>query len=123
LSLQWSLDTLFTEPYVVPYAIAGVYILDHEESKIEDVTNAEGEVEPTVVTLKGTTAPALSYSAGLLIQLNILERQASLHSYKDWGLENAYLDLRITQYARSQRASDPEFGSAPQLGAGFRLEY
>jgi hypothetical protein len=111
-STTLALDSLFDEPYVVPYLRAGLYTVDFTET--DGLTST---------SQSGTTAPALFYSIGALIQLNWVEPVVAYESYREFGLENAFLDFSITQYSASDTSSDPKLGTDPAFGFGLRLEF
>lgn len=112
VSGTYALNMLFEEPYVVPYASGQVFTLDWEEN---DTING--------TTKTGSTAIALGVTAGLLVQLNWLDSNAALYAQTTSGLDNAFLDLFVTQYNTSNDANDPNFETEMNVGAGVKLEF
>ncbi|MBX2995564.1 MAG: hypothetical protein KF681_12105 [Bdellovibrionaceae bacterium] len=101
------LDMLFTEPYVVPYAQMDVYQIDYEE-------------KATNVSESGTSGILMGWTAGALVQLNWLDPDASLRALSESGLDNAYVNIFMTQ---SQANSRPDLATAMTWGAGLKLEF
>jgi hypothetical protein len=70
-----------------------------------------------------TTQMGYNYIVGFLFQLDWLDYDSAKTSTFDWGLENAFLDVYATQYAKTQSADDPNTETDWLYGAGLRLEY
>ncbi len=83
-----ALDGMFGEPYVVPYAFGGAYTVFYSEKL------ASQKVE-------GRTTPALYYGAGLKIQLDWIDPEASRDALTDFGLENTYVYLEARAFGIS----------------------
>lgn len=113
-SLSYTLDTLFDEPYLAPYASVSLSTLKWEESR-----SNSGKTE----TNSGETDVALGISAGLLIQLNWIDPQAAIVAQNTSGLENTYLDLYLSQHNTSNSVSDANFETDVNFGAGLKLEF
>lgn len=103
------LDGIFADNYLVPYF--GMQYVQWDVRTSNDLAN---------VTL--TTAPAMAMTAGALISLHWLERQAALASYNEGRLSNTYIDLFMNQYQKPSNAADPDL-SGTAFGAGFKLEF
>ncbi|MFN7728886.1 MAG: hypothetical protein ACK5P7_07000 [Bdellovibrio sp.] len=101
------LDMIFSEPYVVPYAQLDVYQIDYQESG--------GNVSQS-----GTSGALIGWTTGTLLQLNWLDEAAALRALYDSGLDNAYIDLFMTQ---SQASKKPDLATAMTWGAGVKLEF
>lgn len=125
-SVNMALDAVFEEPWVVPYAQAGVHQFNLSESK---ATTADSR--------SATTGFAVNYKYGLLFQLDWLEnafdKSAKNDRLQSSGLENTYIDVYITEYLASSNADDPsqpptEGGdpnllSSGEIGLGLKLEF
>lgn len=114
LKLGFQLDTLFEEPYVIPYASFSFWQMGLKE------TSTAGTVvtENTKQTGFGTTM-----TAGTLIQLNWLDSDSALTAYRDFGLQNTYLNIAINRYADTSGDGDPSTFSDFNWSAGLRLEF
>lgn len=104
------LETLFKEPYVVPYVATQVQMWGIEE-------------RGATLSFSRSTAYAIGFGAGLLIQLNWLDPAAALASLNESGLNNTYLDIFAQQYGDTADPADPIFSSDFNWGVGLRLEY
>lgn len=110
--LQLALDTLFEEPYVVPYLAAGLYRFGIDEA----ATDAG-------LTFSGQTEFGTETTAGLLLQLNWLDEDSSRESRQSAGLQNTFLNIFVSQFGATQSSNDPETTSGWNLGAGLVLEF
>jgi len=108
--LSFFLDTLFKEPYVVPYATGGAYTVFYKE------TLADQSVE-------GRTPYRPFYAAGLAFQLDWIDEGAHMDSYKDFGLENTYLFVEARQFMRTSDTDNPDFSTAMHFNAGLKFEF
>lgn len=104
------LETLFSEPYVVPYISAQMQLWGIEEKS-------------SGLKFSRTTGYAVGFGAGMLFQLNWIEPGAAFLALKDGGLNNTYLDVFIQQYGDTSDSKDPVMSSEFNWGAGLRLEY
>jgi hypothetical protein len=105
-------DTLFSEPYVVPYVNFGYYYVFYNESV------ASQEIDGT--------ADGLYWGAGALFQIDWMDREGDIAAYEESGIENSFI------YAEMRSMISPgvlsgdtlfDFSSSPSLGAGLLLEY
>lgn len=110
-SFSYLLDTLFAEPYVVPYIEGQIVQLNWQESTVD------------LEAKSGTTDFSTVFTVGALIQLNWLDPASSLEANKNSGLENTYLDLFVSQYQASSGEDDPNFETDFNFGAGLRFEF
>ncbi len=123
-------DTIFNEPWVVPYAVAGItqFIMEEEESTAATIV-AEDSIR---------TGFSLNYKAGFMFQLNWIESGIDSTTHSDGlrssGLENTYLDVFVSWYDPTQdlydpnnalatKDSDPNLNAEAQLGLGLKLEF
>jgi outer membrane biosynthesis protein TonB len=107
--LVYSLDSIFKEPYVVPYLVGGMYTDFWKET-------AGG------LTAQGRTGFGFFYTLGLLFQLDWLDTETHETGYKDFGLENTFLFLE----ARSFQATNDlpiDFSTPLQISGGFKFEF
>ena len=104
------LETLFKEPYVVPYVVTQMQMWGIEE-------------RGATLSFSRSTAFAFGFGAGLLIQLNWLDPAAALESLNSSGLNNTYVDVFVQQYGDTADSEDPVFASDLNWGVGLRLEY
>ncbi|PIU00534.1 MAG: hypothetical protein COT74_04080 [Bdellovibrionales bacterium CG10_big_fil_rev_8_21_14_0_10_45_34] len=108
IDVTYYLDMLFSEPYIVPYAGGGATILFYDE-KFESNS------------FTGQTVPYTYYRVGFLFQLDRLDKDADLESYK-MGIENTYIFLEARSY---MDPGDPnvDLSTGPEIGAGLKFEF
>lgn len=112
LSFGWTMDSLFREPYVAPYINGQVFEMSYADkgASIGDDT--------------GITAPTTGMTVGLLIQLNAVDpTDTAMKANFEYGLNNTFLDLFLTQYNTSNSKDDPELQTSLNWGAGIKLEF
>ncbi|MBK9324646.1 MAG: hypothetical protein IPM97_17160 [Bdellovibrionaceae bacterium] len=109
-SASYIADTIFKEPFVAPYVTFGANQFDITEGAGEEAYSAGVQL-------------AYFYTAGLLIQLNWLDEAVSKKSLVDYGLENTYLDVFVSQFQPSIDPDDPNTETEYTFGAGMRLEF
>ena len=110
LNLQYTMDNIWPEPYVAPYVGINIWQMDISEKN------------PTT-SFSAATQIGYNYMIGVLIQLDWLDRDTAKESTFSTGLENTFIDLYITQYAKTESASDPNTETDLGYGAGLRLEF
>lgn len=103
-----SMDTIFSEPYVVPYATVGAYSVFFNEKLAAQKK-------------EGNTPIGLYWAAGVQFQLNWLDENTAIVSYDETGLENTYVFAEARSFLESNELDD--FSTDPQVGAGLRVEY
>jgi len=108
-----ALDNLFSEPYVVPYASLGAYVMWYKESLASQSVN-------------GRTSPGLFIALGSRFQLDWLDKSTDLDGFIEHGIENTFLFIEARQYGSTQDAipdlSSP--GEYPfQFGGGLAVEF
>lgn len=128
LDLNFALDNLTSEPWIVPYAQAGVHQLEWEE---DSYTGTENIVETLIAK------PNAHYKVGVLFQLNWIENwidpSTTAEGLRSSGLENTYLDVFYTSYS-AYAEPDPLVGalgsddgeanlSSSGFGMGLKLEF
>ncbi len=110
--LQINLDSLFSEPYVVPY---GAYRFS-QFSFNESSTNTPGDYKTTASLVTGQTL-------GVLLQLNWIDPDTAHLGYWNYSLENTYVDIFITRWDKPASTTDPDASSDFALGFGLTLEF
>lgn len=109
-SVGYIMDTLFEEPYGAPYVSIGVMRVGIDE---DDSTQTVGHDIDML----------MHYQIGVMFQLNWLDSAVARHSLVDYGLQNTYLDVFVSQYSASESLDDPDTSTDYTIGAGLRLEY
>lgn len=109
-SLSILLDTIFPQPYVVPYVQGQILRFGISESNPSASFSADSQM-------------GFTYSAGVLLQLDALDRDSATRSTLDWGIQNTYLDVFVTKYTNTQGENDPNTESELDYGAGLRMEF
>jgi hypothetical protein len=124
ISLNYALDALLEEPWLVPYVQAGAHQFVVAES---DITG----------DLEATSSIAANYRIGLLFQLdwfeNYMDDSARAERLSSSALENTFLDIYATEYLASSNAidpasqlgteGDPNLHSSLEFGVGLKLEF
>lgn len=109
------LDTLFDEPYIVPYASFGYSYFSYKE-EYEDAIE--------IVEVSGET-DNFFISFGAELQLDWLDKTADVSAYNS-GLENTFIFVEGRMYMDQgiiRSAEDPDFSTDLYLAAGLRLEF
>lgn len=101
------LDTLWPEPYVVPYGMIDYMSLSYEEK--DNVSTDD--------TRSGTADGIIGFTGGVLVQLNWLDPSASFDSLDNVGVNNTFLNLFLTKVDGSK------FGNDLDWGVGLLLEF
>ncbi|MGZ3774622.1 MAG: hypothetical protein ACXVCY_01400 [Pseudobdellovibrionaceae bacterium] len=103
-------DMIMKEPYVAPYIGINIWQLGlNDKSK--------------TASFSETTKIGFNYTLGLLLQLDWLDSQTAKNTTFNWGLENTFIDIYATQYAKSTGSADPDTQTDFIYGAGLRLEF
>ncbi len=109
------LDTLFSEPYIVPYGHAGVYASQYSE-------------ESEFTSVDGSSFLAYYMTAGLMFQLDWIDDLAARVAYQDGGIENTFLFAEVNYMSSSLVDIDEAAEKDPDLSslyysAGVKLEF
>ncbi len=108
------LDTLFDEPYVVPYGTLGyTYMMYDEKNKALDIA-FKGETDNVYASL------------GILIQLDWLDPTSDTLAYTDMGIENTFLYVEGRTYLDQgfmRSEEDPDFSTSTHVAGGIKLEF
>lgn len=110
LGLQYALDILFYEPYIVPYVSGGAYIVKYKESQ-------------GTTSFNGSTQVAPYATLGLQFQMDWIDPIAARISYQEAGIENTFLFLEGRKFFQSSATKDPNFETDFHANAGFRLQF
>ncbi|MNL47867.1 hypothetical protein D3C87_1706770 [compost metagenome] len=104
------MDMLLDEPYAAPYVAYSMWKMGISEESPNDKFNA-------------TTQIGYSYSVGVLLQLDWIDYEVAKTATFNYGLENTFIDVYATQYAKTQAADDPNTSTDFTYGAGLRMEF
>lgn len=110
VGLTFIADMILDEPYVAPYV--GIHLWQMEVA----------ETSPTE-SFSATTQMGMNYTAGLLLQLDWIDYESSKYATFQWGLENTFIDLYVTKYAKTSAEDDPNTETDFLYGGGLRLEF
>lgn len=108
--IGYVMDNVFEEPYIAPYILGGT-----TQFTIEESAGAN--------SASGNTQTGFFYRVGALIQLNWMEDTTARTGLHDYGLQNTYLDIFMSQYTASVQDDDPNLETDPNFGAGIKLEF
>lgn len=124
-TLNFALDNLMSEPWIVPYGQVGANQFDWLESS-RDASNISKE--ETFITSWN-----LNYKLGLLFQLDFIEGAIDSNTHTNGlrtsGLQNTFLDIFYTSYAQPNvvAAANGATGEAnlqsDNFGVGLKLEF
>ena len=106
---QYTMDHLFSEPFVVPYISGGLYTVFYEE-KLE------------AKAFKGNTRVSPYGSAGMLFQLDWVDTKAAVESYLESNIENTFLFLEARYFMASQNEENPNL-STLHTTLGLKVEF
>lgn len=123
VAVNYAMDALFDEPWIVPFIQGGVHQFSVSESDAAQSANA-------------TASMAMNYRAGLMFQLDWLEnmfdgtsREQRLTSS---SLQNTFIEVYFSEHMASSRAidpadpsndGDPNMYSTGEIGLGLKLEF
>ncbi|MFV8256979.1 hypothetical protein ACNQKP_04200 [Bdellovibrio bacteriovorus] len=110
IGFKFTADMLMNEPYVAPYVGINVWQMGFSEKSATDSFSA-------------TTQMGYNYTVGLLIQLDWIDYESAKQSTFNWGLENTFIDVYATQYAKTEAPDDPDTTTDFLFGGGLRLEF
>ena len=110
VGVKFTADTILDEPYVAPYVGINFWQMGISETSPTDSFSA-------------TTQMGYNYTVGALLQLDWIDYDSSKEGTFNWGLENTFIDVYATQYAKTSAAEDPNTATDLLYGAGLRLEF
>lgn len=108
VGVGYMLDSFASNPWVIPYGSAQEVFLGW--------SNSVGTSSQS-----GTTAYTTVFQAGIAVPLSQVDTEAGYISHRDFGIKETYLDVYGVEYLTSNNATDPEFVSGFQVGAGFHV--
>ena len=106
------LDSIFSEPYVVPYVGAHMAQMTYRDVYIKDS-----------IERSGTNGFSAAIQAGFLFQLNALDRATAFKARKSFGIENTFIDLFVLQHSSNPNSGQPNLTTNFDYGFGFRVEH
>ncbi|QDK47272.1 hypothetical protein DOM22_19920 [Bdellovibrio sp. ZAP7] len=109
-TLKFTLDNILKEPYVAPYVGMSMYQMSLND---KSTTNTVSESPPM----------GYAYTFGLLLQLDWMDYDAAKNATFNYGLENTFIDVFMTQYLASGGEEDANMESDPIWGVGLRMEF
>jgi hypothetical protein len=110
VGLKFTADMILDEPYIAPYVGIKFWQLGVTETSPTDSFSA-------------TTQMGMNYTAGVLLQLDWIDFDSAKNATFNWGLENTFIDLYVTQYAKTSAADDPDTETDLLYGGGIRFEF
>lgn len=115
--VQYILDTLFEEPYVVPYVsfeYGNIVLSEKGKMLVTDVEEKE-------ITQNVSGSNVLKI--GMLFSLNWMDKDSAKEAYIANGLENTYFEIYMSQYVGGGNETSSNIDTDPNWGAGLRLEF
>lgn len=112
VGIVYSLDTLFVEPYFVPYVSGGAYTIIHFE-------NGSAATESP----NGNTQAAPYFSFGAMAQLDWIDKSSSRSAYREVGLESTYVYAEGRMLMASSSGKDQRFDTGLTANGGLRVEF
>ena len=110
LDFRFTADSFMPEPYVAPYIGYTLWKMGITESNDTDKFTANTQL-------------GYNITVGALIQLDWIDYDTAKKATFDLGLENTFIDVFATQYAKTQAADDPNTSTDFIFGGGLRLEF
>jgi hypothetical protein len=104
------MDTLNDNPYYVPYASLGTYIVYYSEKLSGN-------------SVSGNTSPGLYINAGCAFPVDWMDPISARAAYEEGGLQRTYIFAEVRKYFQSFNSSDPDFSNNINWGAGLRMEF
>jgi hypothetical protein len=104
------LDSIYPEPYIVPYVSGGGYMMVYKETLGGN-------------DFGGNTTPAFYVNGGAAFALDWIDRHAARVAYEESGLLSSYIYLEARKYFKSQVKKDPDFSNLVSFAGGLRVEF
>ncbi len=111
LGMRYTMDNFGYEPIVAPYVGGGVYTMLFKE----DFGGGN--------SFNGNTSPAPYVNAGVLFQLNWIDKSTAVESYTEAGIENTFVFVEARKYMASAEPEDPDFSTDIEFAGGLTLEF
>lgn len=113
VSVLYYLDTLFTEPYFVPYVGGGMWQADYRETS---------EFYPDEVG-SYTTKPGTQWRFGALLGLDWIEGDTARINRRRNGTQGTFLNVYAISTMMSEKDPDPNLENDLDLGASLIVEF
>ena len=110
VNVKYTADVLMSEPYVAPYIGFSAY-----KMSVTDHSPATSKSE--------TTSIGYAYTVGVLLQLDWIDYEVAKQATFNIGLENTFIDIYMTQYAKAGSDSEPNMETDMTFGGGIRVEF
>ncbi len=110
VGVKYTADMILDEPYLAPYVGIVVWQMSLDE---KSPTNS----------FSATTQMGFNYTLGVLLQLDWIDYETAKNTTFNWGLENTFIDIYATQYAKTSAVDDPNTETDLLYGVGLRLEF
>lgn len=101
-------DSIWSTPYVVPYAKFEAYDITYQENNSVLSTSSQTGITP-------------SYTAGILLDLDFIDEDSSRLAYLNSNLKAVYLDIYLNH--RDPGGDAVSFANTIDYGAALRVEY
>ncbi|XGC80848.1 hypothetical protein ACES2L_16105 [Bdellovibrio bacteriovorus] len=107
---KFTLDMIMNEPLVAPYVGLNIWKMTIAETSPSDEFSAD-------------TQMGMNYTVGLLLQLDWLDYETAKNTTFNWGLENTFIDVYATKYAKTNATDDANTETDMVYGGALRLEF
>ena len=104
------LDTLFSQPYVAPYASVGAYLMNWSEQMGSN-------------TFNGNTQLAPYFTLGVQATLDWIDKDGARLAYTEGGIQSTFVFLEVRSYMVSTNKTDEDFSANFAPTGGLRLEF
>lgn len=112
-TVVYYVDTIWEEPYFVPYFGGGVWQADYKETSESEPDNS----------IHYTTDIGYHWRVGGLIGLDWLEPNTALRSRRFIGLQGTFINIYATSSYMAESNPDPDLQSEMDFGASLMLEF
>ncbi|UOF00417.1 hypothetical protein [Bdellovibrio reynosensis] len=110
VGFKFTLDMIMNEPIVAPYIGLNIWKM------------TIAETNPTT-SFSAETQMGMNYTVGLLLQLDWLDYETAKNTTFNWGLENTFIDVYATKYAKTNATDDANTETDMIYGGALRLEF
>ncbi|MCK6599257.1 MAG: hypothetical protein L6Q37_12905, partial [Bdellovibrionaceae bacterium] len=111
-SINFYLDNMMSEPYIVPYLGLSLFRINSKE-----------KIVPLEQTFESSSDLGNALTIGILVQLNWIEPESAKEIYLNNGVENTYLNIFFSKYENPNNENEPSVQSDFNWGAGLRVEF
>lgn len=112
IGVKYIADALMPEPYVAPYVGLNMWKIGTTDKNTT-----------TGTSVSETTDIGYNYTVGIMIQLDWIDHDTAKQATFNYGLENTFLDIYATKYAKTNSESDINTETDFLWGAGLKLEF